>query len=55
MPLRHYLDLGDVGTERHLDLGAKVMLAAGMVVAYSYLNEIFFAWYSGEEAHRYMM
>jgi Ni/Fe-hydrogenase subunit HybB-like protein len=55
VPLRHFFDLGEVITHRHLDLGAKVMLAAGAVVAYSYLNEIFFAWYSGEDSHRTMI
>jgi molybdopterin-containing oxidoreductase family membrane subunit len=34
-------------TERHLDNMAKVMLAAGLVVAYGYMMEIFNAWYSG--------
>jgi molybdopterin-containing oxidoreductase family membrane subunit len=55
VPLRHYFRLGDVITPRHLDLGAKVMLASGMVVAYAYVNEIFFVWYSGEDAHRTML
>ena len=55
VPLRYFFDLEEVITERHIALGAKVMLASGMVVAYSYLNEIFFAWYSGKEVERYMM
>lgn len=54
VPLRYFFDLEDVVTPRHLDLGAKVMFACGLIVAYSYVNEVFFAWYSGEEAHRHM-
>lgn len=55
IPLRHFFGLEDVITPRHLDLGAKVMIASGMIVAYSYVNEAFFAWYSGEDAERTMM
>lgn len=55
IPLRYFFSLGDVITERHFDLGAKVMIASGMMVAYSYANEAFFAWYSGEAAERTMM
>lgn len=55
IPLRHFFDLGDVITQRHFDLGAKVMIASGLIVAYSYANEAFFAWYSGEASERMMM
>jgi molybdopterin-containing oxidoreductase family membrane subunit len=55
IPLRKFFRLEDFITEKHLDNGAKVMLASGAIVAYSYLNEPFYAWYSGDEFHRYAM
>lgn len=47
IPLRHFYKLQDFVTMRHIDNMAKVMLATGMVVAYSYVMEMFMAWYSG--------
>ena len=47
IPLRSAYGLHDFVTDRHLNNMAKVMLASGMVVAYGYLMETFFAWYSG--------
>jgi molybdopterin-containing oxidoreductase family membrane subunit len=41
--------LGDLITMRHLDNMAKVMLATGEIVAYSYMFEAFIAWYSGNQ------
>lgn len=41
---------GGVITERHLDWMGKVTLASGLGVAYTYLLEIFIAWYSAEPA-----
>ncbi|HEV2704134.1 MAG TPA: NrfD/PsrC family molybdoenzyme membrane anchor subunit [Steroidobacteraceae bacterium] len=46
IPLRRALGLQDYITPRHLDNLAKVMLAAGLVVDYSYASEIFSAYYS---------
>ncbi len=34
-------------TAKHLDNSAKVMLATGLIVGYSYILEAFTAWYSG--------
>jgi Ni/Fe-hydrogenase subunit HybB-like protein len=48
IPLRYFYNLQDFITERHLDNMAKVMLAMGLIVAYGYLTEIFFMWYSGD-------
>jgi Ni/Fe-hydrogenase subunit HybB-like protein len=48
LPLRHFFGLADFITERHLDNLAKMMLAAGLFVGYSYLNEIFVAFYGGD-------
>ncbi|HXI42485.1 MAG TPA: NrfD/PsrC family molybdoenzyme membrane anchor subunit [Bryobacteraceae bacterium] len=46
IPLRAMYGLGDLITMRHLDNMAKVMLATGEIVAYSYLFEAFIGWYS---------
>ncbi len=46
IPLRRFYNLGGFVTERHIDNMAKVMLATGLVVAYSYVVEAFMAWYS---------
>lgn len=45
LPLRHWFQLGDFITPRHIDNLAKMMLAAGLFVDYSYLMEIFTAFY----------
>jgi len=55
IPLRQAFRLENVITLKHLDNGAKVMLASGAIVAYAYVNEAFYAWYSGDEVHRYAM
>lgn len=55
VPLRHFFGLEDFITLKHFDNAGKVMLAAGSIVAYGYLNEAFFAWYSGDEFHQYTM
>jgi molybdopterin-containing oxidoreductase family membrane subunit len=47
IPARRLLGFGHVVTERHLDNMAKVILATGLMVAYGYAMENFFAWYSG--------
>lgn len=46
IPMRRLLGLEAYITERHLANMAKVMLAVGLVVDYSYLSEIFTAFYS---------
>jgi len=38
-----------------MDNAAKLMIASGMIVAYGYISEAFFAWYSGEAYERTMM
>jgi Ni/Fe-hydrogenase subunit HybB-like protein len=48
IPLRAIFGLDDFITERHLSNMAKLMLACGLIVAYSYLTEIFTAFYSGD-------
>jgi len=49
IPLRAMYGLEDLITTRHLDNMAKVMLATGEIVAYSYMFEAFIAWYSGDQ------
>jgi molybdopterin-containing oxidoreductase family membrane subunit len=55
IPLRAAYGLKDLVTERHLDNMAKVMLAAGIIVAYGYLMEFFAAWYGGHHAEEFMV
>jgi molybdopterin-containing oxidoreductase family membrane subunit len=40
---------------RHIHNMTKVMLATGMIVAYGYANEAFFAWFSANPYEGYMM
>ena len=47
IPLRAVYGLEDFITLRHLGNMAKVMLTTGLIVAYGYLMEVFFSWYSG--------
>jgi molybdopterin-containing oxidoreductase family membrane subunit len=45
--MRHVFDLGDLVTERHLDVLAKVLLASGLMTAYGYVFEVWDGLYSG--------
>ncbi len=47
IPVRKAYGLEDFITTRHLDYMAKVMLSTGLIVAYGYLIEAFFSWYTG--------
>src|SRR5436309_2016266 len=55
IPLRKLYGLEDFITLRHLKNMGIVMLATGMLVAYGYVMETFFAWYSGDIFEKYMM
>jgi Ni/Fe-hydrogenase subunit HybB-like protein len=55
IPLRKFYGLEDFVTLRHLDNMAKVMLATGLIVAYSYMIETFMAFYGGNSYDQYMM
>ncbi len=46
IPLRKVYGLQDFITLRHLQNMAKIILATGLMVAYGYAMEAFFAWYS---------
>jgi Ni/Fe-hydrogenase subunit HybB-like protein len=52
IPLRKYYHLQNMVTDRHLDIMAKVMLATGIIVAYSYVMEMFMAFYSANQYER---
>jgi molybdopterin-containing oxidoreductase family membrane subunit len=53
VPMRAVFGLQDLITERHLDNIAKAVLATGLLLAYSYLIDIFIAFYSGSEYEIY--
>ncbi|HYM59352.1 MAG TPA: NrfD/PsrC family molybdoenzyme membrane anchor subunit [Thermoanaerobaculia bacterium] len=55
IPTRKFFRLEDFITMKHLENMGKVMLATGLIVAYSYVMEAFFAWYSGNLYEWYMM
>lgn len=55
IPIRAIYGLQGFITDRHLDNMAKVMLCAGLIVAYGYCMELFFAFYSGNEIEQSMM
>ena len=46
IPLRKFYHLENFVTARHIDNMGKVMLAAGLIVAYGYVMEAFMSWYS---------
>lgn len=47
IPLRKMYKLEGLITMKHFDWMAKVMLATGLIVAYGYMMEVFYAYYSG--------
>jgi molybdopterin-containing oxidoreductase family membrane subunit len=53
IPLRAIYGLQELITMRHLEKMAQLMLATGMIVAYSYIDEAFIAFYSGNPYERY--
>ena len=55
IPLRAFYKLQDFITMRHIENMAKVTLVTGLVVAYGYMSEIFFAFYSGEYYEQYFI
>ena len=55
IPIRWMYRLDDFITARHLRNMANVMLATGLMVAYGYMMEVFFAWYSGNPYEGFMM
>jgi molybdopterin-containing oxidoreductase family membrane subunit len=55
IPLRKLYRLEDLITTRHIQNMAKLMLATGVIVAYSYVIEAFLAWYSANEFERFIV
>jgi molybdopterin-containing oxidoreductase family membrane subunit len=55
IPLRRLYGLQSLITMRHVQNLAKLMLATGVVVLYSYLIEAFIAWYSVVAPERFMI
>ncbi|MCE7984379.1 MAG: hydrogenase [Caldilinea sp. CFX5] len=55
IPLRWAYGLQEFITMRHLNNMAKIMLATGLIVGYSYIVETFMAWYSGNPFEEYMV
>jgi Ni/Fe-hydrogenase subunit HybB-like protein len=55
IPVRKAFGLEDFITARHLDNMGKITLATGLIVAYAYVMETFYAWYSGNIFEMYMM
>lgn len=48
VPARRVFNLYNVITPRHLDMIGKLLLVTSSIVGYSYLCELFIAWYSGD-------
>lgn len=55
IPLRKWYKLEALITNKHLDWMAKVMLATGMIVAYGYCMEVFYAWYAAVPLERSLL
>ncbi len=54
IPLRRWYNLNDFLTLRHIESASKLMLGTGLIVAYGYGMEAFFAWYSGDPYESFM-
>ena len=52
--LRSLFGLRDLVTDIHLDYLGRMMLLFGLTVTYAYTQEMFTAWYSGEDYYRYV-
>jgi molybdopterin-containing oxidoreductase family membrane subunit len=55
IPLRKIYGLEDFITMRHLENMGKVTLMTGMIVAYGYISEAFFGWYSANRYEGFMI
>ena len=54
IPLRSWYNMRDLITMRHIEAAAKLMLGTGLIVAYGYSMEAFYAWYSGDKYEQFM-
>ncbi|ABF89892.1 oxidoredutase membrane subunit, NrfD family [Myxococcus xanthus DK 1622] len=55
IPARRALHLYTVVTQAHLDALARLLLVSGLFVAYGYVQEHFFGWYSGDPYEMHAM
>jgi molybdopterin-containing oxidoreductase family membrane subunit len=55
IPVRWIYGLEDFITDRHLENMGKITLVTGLIVAYSYLMELFYGWYSANEYESFMV
>jgi len=55
LPVRAVFRLHNVLTDKHLDAVAKLTLMTGTMLAYSYVCEMFGAWYSGDPHEQFAM
>jgi Ni/Fe-hydrogenase subunit HybB-like protein len=55
IPLRVIYHLEDFITMRHLENMGKVTLVTGLIVAYGYMTEVFFGWYSANQYESFMI
>ena len=55
IPVSRWYGVTDFLTDRHLNNMGKVMLLSGLIVAYGYVLEVFFGWYSGNDYERGML
>lgn len=55
LPVRAWFNLKTLVTDRHVDQMAKVMLATSLIVAYGYVTELFFSFYTGSKYEAFMM
>ena len=55
IPIRAVYGLQNLVTERHLNNCAKLMLATGLILAYTYAIEPFTSWYSGNQFEMYLV
>lgn len=55
LPVRSWYNLKSLVTDYHIDNMAKVMLATSLIVAYGYITEMFFSFYTGSKYEAFMM
>ena len=54
LPVRRVFHLEEIVTARHIDAIAKMLLAMSWMLIYSYVCELFIAWYTGDPYERYI-
>lgn len=54
VPCRHFFDLKEIITIRHLENMNKIILLTGTMVGYAYATEFFIAWYGGNPVERFV-